>query len=75
MKNSKSNFYYFFLGIIVTIGLIIFLVTLFLTDNTTNANSNPDEDFPQGYKIISPKIPNYLEFAGEKIPTENFEVL
>jgi len=74
MKNSKSNFYYFFLGIIVTIGLIIFLVTLFLTDNTTNANGNPDEDFPQGYKIISPKIPNYLEFAGEKIPTENFEV-
>ena len=74
MKNSKSNFFYFFLGIIITIGLIFFAITLFFTDNTTNANSNPNEDFPQGYKIISPEIPTYLEFAGEKIPTENFEV-
>jgi len=74
MKNNKSNFYYFFLGILVTIGLVFFSITLFFADNTTNANSNPDEDFPQGYKIISPEIPNYLEFAGEKIPTENFEV-
>ena len=62
------------MGIIITIGLIFFAITLFYTDNTTNANSNPEEDFPQGYKIISPEIPNYLEFAGEKIPTENFEV-
>jgi len=74
MKNNKSNFYYFFLGIVVTISLIFFSITLFFADNTTNANSNPEEDFPQGYKIISPEIPNYLEFAGEKIPTENFEV-
>jgi hypothetical protein len=74
MKNDKSNFYFFFLGITVTIGLGFFLITFFLTDNTTNANSNPDEDFPQGYKIVSPEMPNYLEFAGEKIPTENFEV-
>jgi len=62
------------MGIIITIGLIFFAITLFFTDNTTNANSNPNEDFPQGYKIISPEMPNYLEFAGEKIPTENFEV-
>jgi hypothetical protein len=74
MKNSKSNFYYFFLGITVTIGLIIFFVTLFLADDITNANNTPDEDFPQGYKIISPEIPTYLEFSGEKIPTENSEV-
>jgi membrane-bound lytic murein transglycosylase D len=74
MKSIKSNFYFFFLGIIVTIGLGLLLITFFLTDNTTNANSNPDEDFPQGYKIVSPEMPNYLEFAGEKIPTENFEV-
>jgi len=74
MKNSKSNFYYFFLGIILTIGLIFFAITLFFTDNTVNANSNPDENFPQGYRIVSPEMPNYLEFAGEKIPAENFEV-
>jgi len=74
MKNNKSNFYFFFLGITVTIGLGILVATLLLTDNTTNANSEPDENFPQGYRIVSPEIPNYLEFAGEKIPTENFEV-
>jgi len=74
MKNSKSNFYYFFLGIILTIGLIFFAITLFFTDNTVNANNNPDENFPQGYRIVSPEMPNYLEFAGEKIPAENFEV-
>ncbi len=75
MKNNKSSFYYFFLGIIVTLGLVILSITLFFADNTTNANSNPDENFPQGYRIVSPELPNYLEFAGEKIPTENFEVL
>jgi membrane-bound lytic murein transglycosylase D len=74
MHHNKSYLYYFFLGIIVTLGLVFFSITLFFADNTTNANSNPSEDFPQGYKIISPEIPAYLEFAGEKIPTENFEV-
>ncbi|MCU0331933.1 MAG: lytic transglycosylase domain-containing protein [Ignavibacteriaceae bacterium] len=74
MKNNKSNLYYFFLGIIITIGLIFFAITLFLSDNTANASSNPDENFPQGYRIVSPEIPGYLEFAGERIPTENFEV-
>jgi membrane-bound lytic murein transglycosylase D len=74
MKNDKSKFYFFFLGIAITIVLGVLLATLLLTDNTTNANSDPDENFPQGYRIVSPEMPNYLEFAGEKIPTENFEV-
>lgn len=74
MKNNKSNLYFFFLGILVSIGVLIIVVTLFLTDNTTIANGSPDENFPQGYKIVSPELPTYLEFAGEKIPTENFEV-
>jgi membrane-bound lytic murein transglycosylase D len=74
MKINKSNFYFFFLGIAITIGLGFFLITLVLSNSTTNANNNPDEDFPQGYRIVSPEIPTYLEFAGEKIPTENFEV-
>lgn len=74
MNDKKSNFYFFFLGIAVTIGLGILLATVLLTDNTANANSEHDENFPQGYRIVSPEIPTYLEFAGEKIPTENFEV-
>lgn len=74
MKSKKSNFYYFLLGITLTIGLGFLIITFLLTNNTTNANGNPDENFPQGYRIVSPEIPTYLEFAGEKIPTENFEV-
>ena len=74
MKINKSNFYFLFLGIAITIGLGFFLITLVLSNSTTNANNNPDEDYPQGYRIVSPEIPTYLEFAGEKIPTENFEV-
>lgn len=74
MKTNKSNFYYFFLDIMVTIGSGLLLIIFLLSDNTSNANNYPDENFPQGYRIVSPEIPAYLEFAGEKIPTENFEV-
>lgn len=74
MKSTKSNFYYFFIGITVTIISAILIITLFFSQSITNANEAPDENFPQGYKIVSPEMPNYLEFAGEKIPTENFEV-
>ena len=66
MQHSKSNLYYFSLGVIITIGLVIFSITLFMADNTTNANSNPNEDFPQGYKIISPEIPAYLNLQVKK---------
>jgi hypothetical protein len=74
MKSNKSSLYYFILGITAVIGMVILIITFFLNHSLTNANGAPDENFPQGYKIVSPEIPNYLEFAGEKIPTENFEV-
>lgn len=31
-------------------------------------------DFPQGYRIISPEVPKELDFCGEAVPLENFEV-
>jgi len=33
-----------------------------------------DDKFPQDYKIVSPPIPDQLDFAGEKVPLDNFEV-
>lgn len=36
--------------------------------------NNSAEEFPQGYKIISPKIPNHISIFGEGVPLENFEV-
>ena len=74
MNNKRSGIYFFPIGVFAMIALIIIVTTIFLNNNTTTANEFLDEDFPQGYKITSPEIPNYLEFAGEKIPTENFEV-
>jgi hypothetical protein len=74
MKSKRSGIYFFIFGAIATITLIIIVITVQLNNNITTAGETTDEDFPQGYKITSPEIPNYLEFAGEKIPTENFEV-
>jgi hypothetical protein len=74
MKNDRSSAYYFFTGAISTFTLLIILTLIYLSNNTTTASSATGEDYPQGYKIVQPEIPNYLEFAGEKIPAENFEV-
>lgn len=69
MKIIKTKFYYFLSGIIFTLGVAFILTSLFFTENNL-----PGEDFPQGYRIVNPKIPEHLEFAGERIPTENFDV-
>jgi membrane-bound lytic murein transglycosylase D len=74
MNNKRSGIYFFLIGVFAMIALLIIVTTIFLNNNTTTASEFLNEDFPQGYKITSPEIPNYLEFAGEKIPTENFEV-
>lgn len=74
MKSNRSGIYFFILGALAIVTIIIILITLQQNGKVTTASENSDEDFPQGYKITSPEIPNYLEFAGENIPTENFEV-
>ena len=74
MKSKRSGIYFFILGALAIVTIIILVITLQLNGKITTAGETADEDFPQGYKITSPEIPNYLEFAGEKIPTENFEV-
>jgi len=74
MKSKRSGIYFFILGALAIVTIIILVITIQLNGKITTAGETSDEDFPQGYKITSPEIPNYLEFAGEKIPTENFEV-
>ena len=61
-------FNYFIPGIIFSLGIFFIISSLFFAGN------NPTEDFPQGYRIINPEVPGYLVFAGERIPTENYEV-
>jgi membrane-bound lytic murein transglycosylase D len=74
MKNNKSRSYYFFAGFLAAFILLITILLISLNGITSVAENAEGEEFPQGYKIVSPEIPNYLEFAGERIPTENFEV-
>jgi len=74
MKSNRSGTYFFIFGALAIVTIIIIIITLQLNSEITTASETSEEDFPQGYKITSPEIPNYLEFAGEKIPTENFEV-
>ena len=69
MKFIKLKLHPFLSGTVLSIGAVIIISSLFFTQ------SNPSsEDYPQGYRIINPDIPDYLEFAGERVPTENFDV-
>jgi len=74
MKTNRSGIYFFLLGVLGAVSLIVVAVTFLLNNELITASESSDEDFPQGYRITSPEIPTYLEFAGEKIPTENFDV-
>ncbi len=75
MKTINSKSFYFFLGVALTLVAGILSASIFLpNDLLASSNNNPDEQFPQGYKIISPRIPDYMEFAGERVPLENFDV-
>ena len=61
-------FNYLIPGIVFSLGIVFIISSLFFAGN------DPAEDFPQGYHIISPDVPGYLVFAGERVPIENFEV-
>jgi membrane-bound lytic murein transglycosylase D len=65
--NSKT--FYFMFGFIT--GLSLFLIVgsyILFSGSTINT------EFPQGYKIISPEIPDEIDFCGEPVPLQNFEV-
>jgi len=70
----ERNHYYLLTGVIVFLIIGLILAIFHLGDTLTTARNSSVEDFPQGYKIINPEVPGYLEFAGERIPVENFEV-
>lgn len=66
---KKTKIFYFLSGIVITIA------ALFVSGSDIVTNKNPQDDqYPQGYKIVSPHLPDYMVFAGEKVPLENFEV-
>ena len=66
----KPKTFYFLSGFISGLSLLVIIGCVLLSDDKNIV----DEDFPQGYKIISPGIPDKLDFCGEPVPLENFEV-
>ncbi|HEX9739276.1 MAG TPA: lytic transglycosylase domain-containing protein [Ignavibacteriaceae bacterium] len=55
-------------------GFLTAAVILFTIGSAFYKANDEQVDFPQGYRIISPVFPSDLEFAGERVPVENFEV-
>lgn len=68
-KSVKTKFIYFSAGIL-TGAVVLFLFGYTKLDKAIVQET----EFPQGYKIISPVLPDDPEFAGEEVPVENFEV-
>jgi hypothetical protein len=75
VRTAKSKVFYFMLGVTITVTAVIVSASVFLpNDDLTKSKLNPDGQYPQGYRIVSPTIPGQIEFAGERVPVENFEV-
>ncbi|MGE5804438.1 MAG: lytic transglycosylase domain-containing protein [Ignavibacteria bacterium] len=72
MINEKFRYYIF--GVLSVFAVLFLLGSFFFTIDKNSKADMPQQDFPQGYKIISPKIPKTVEFAGETIPTENSDI-
>ena len=73
--NKKSKAYYFLGGVFTVIGILFITTNLFFTHPAgLTSKETGDGKFPQGYKIVSPNIPDSLSLFGEKIPLDNFEV-
>ena len=68
--NPKKK--YFIFGSLTTISL-----TLILNFTITNKLTQVDDstEFPQNYQVLVPYVPEEIEFTGEKVPLENFDVM
>lgn len=53
--------------------LVLFLVYSFNTPNSL-ISQNGNIEFPQNYKVVSPYVPNKINFCGEIVPLENIDV-
>ncbi|MEN8192751.1 MAG: transglycosylase SLT domain-containing protein [Bacteroidota bacterium] len=72
INRNKNRIKYFLLGVISTISLVVFFS---FTSTNKFVVANESQEYPQNYKIIIPHIPGELEFAGERVPLENFDIM
>ncbi len=68
---NNTGFKYFLLGGFTTLTLAVLFSFTYLKEA---AQVDNNKKFPQNYKVLVPYIPDELEFAGERVPLENFDV-
>jgi len=73
-KINPPRLYTFLLGFVVALPLLFLFTSMQGKDGQIARVNFTDDKFPQDYKIVSPPIPDQLDFAGEKVPLDNFEV-
>ncbi len=71
MYKFKNRLYYLISGFASAL-LLLFIFNFDSPNSSISKNSN--NEFPHGYKVISPYIPEQLDFCGEEIPLENIDV-
>lgn len=71
INTNKNATKYFILGGLTMLILSIVLSFTFMTSIVQVDNT---QGFPQNYKILVPFIPDEIDFAGERVPLENFDI-
>lgn len=75
MKTAKVRLVNLILGVAAALVLAVLTILIFIPDLSFTMDSHTADDlFPQQYKIVSPYVPEYMEFSGELVPLYNFEV-
>ena len=67
----NNKLVYFTSGIIFSV-LLLYILSFDSSKSSVSENSN--KIFPQNYHIISPYIPEELNFCGERVPIENIDI-
>jgi hypothetical protein len=68
----KDNKLVYFLGGILFSIILLFIFSFDSSKSSISGNSN--DAFPHEYRIISPYIPEQIDFCGERVPLENDDV-
>lgn len=72
---NKSHIYKSILFLLLLIALPLLFFQSFVPQTKIDKSIvKSDSTFPQNYRIITPKIPKKLDFCGENVPIENFDV-
>lgn len=71
MYKIKNRLNYIISGFVISV-LLLFIFNFDSPNSSVSKNSNTQ--FPQGYKVVSPYIPEQLSFCNESVPLENIDV-